>query len=272
MKRSIHAIERPFGTLHVEVTGSGPAVIFAHGLGGNHMSWYQQVAHFAPSCTCVAFSHRGFLPSSPIPGGPDPMDFAEDLAAIVKALGIGAHHVVAQSMGGWTTVEYALSNPSGLRGIVLAATTGTLDAQRLPEADRAAVAAWDEASRPAREKMMAAGVHPAAGLRMAEEQPAAHLLYCHINDMNSGLDKEALRQRLMATRHRDPSELARAPCPVMMIANAEDTVIPPPAMAGIARAVKDVRFATIERAAHSGYFERPAEFNALVEGFLAANP
>jgi pimeloyl-ACP methyl ester carboxylesterase len=272
MKRSIHAIERPFGTLYVEVTGEGPALIFAHGLGGNHMSWYQQVAHFAPTRTCVAFSHRGFLPSSPIPGGPDPMDYAGDLAAIVKALGIGAHHVVAQSMGGWTTVEYAMSNPAGLRGIVLAATTGTLDAQRLQEADRAAIAAWDAASQPVRAKMVAAGIHPAAGLRLAEEQPAMHLLYQHINDVNRGLDKEALRVKLMATRHRDPAELGHAPCPVMMIANAEDTVIPPPAMAGIARVAAGVRFATIERAAHSAYFERPAEFNALVEAFLAANP
>lgn len=271
MKRSIHEIEQPFGTLHVEVTGEGPTLIFAHGLGGNHMSWYQQVAHFAPTRTCVTFAHRGFLPSSPIAGGPDPMDYAEDLAAIVAELGLGAHHVVAQSMGGWTTVEYALSKPANLRGIVLAATTGTLDAQRLPEADRAAVAAWDAAAQKVRAAMQAEGIHPAAGLRLAHEQPAAHLLYCHINDVNCGLDKEALRLKLMASRHRDPAALAGAPCPVMMIANEEDTVIPPPAMAGIARAA-GVRFATIERAAHSAYFERPDAFNALVAEFLAANP
>ena len=279
MKRSIHAIERPFGTLHVEVTGAadaggGPALIFAHGLGGNHMSWFQQVAHFAPMRTCVTFSHRGFLPSSPIPGGPDAADYAGDLAAIVAGLGIGAHHVVAQSMGGWTTVEYALSGSGGgrLRGIVLAATTGTLDAQRLPEADRSAIAAWDAASGPIRARMRAEGVHPAAGLRMAAEQPAAHLLYQHINDINRHLDKEALRVKLGAARQRDPMDLARAPCPVMMIANAEDTVIPPPAMAGIARLVPGVRFETIERAAHSAYFERPDAFNALVEDFLARHP
>jgi pimeloyl-ACP methyl ester carboxylesterase len=241
MKRSIHAIERNFGTLHVEVTGplikeGGPALIFAHGLGGNHMSWYQQVAHFAPTRTCVTFAHRGFLPSSAIPGGPDPGDYAGDLAAIVAELGIGTHHVVAQSMGGWTTVE-----------------------------------AWDRAAQPVRERMQAEGIHPAAGLRLAEEQPSAHLLYCHINEVNAGLDKEALRRKLMAGRHREPAELTGAPCPVLMIANEEDTVIPPPAMAGIAR-VAGVGFATIARAAHSAYFERPAEFNALVAGFLAANP
>lgn len=272
MKRDIHAVKRPFGTLHVEVSGSGPALIFAHGLGGNHISWFHQVAHFAGMRTCVTFAHRGFLPSSPIPGGPDPADYAADLAAIVAELGIGAHHVVAQSMGGWTTVEYALSRPAGLRGVVLAATTGTIDPERLPEADRAAIAAWEAQALPIRERMRAAGVHPAAGLRMAAEQPAAHLLYHHINELNRGIDKEALRGKLHAARRRAPEDLAGVACPVMMIANAEDTVIAPPAMAGIARAAPGVRFVTIEQTAHSAYFERPAAFNALVEEFVTTNP
>ena len=42
MKRSVGKLERPFGKLHYEVTGSGPALVFAHGLGGNQMSWWQQ--------------------------------------------------------------------------------------------------------------------------------------------------------------------------------------------------------------------------------------
>ena len=34
--------------IYYEVAGKGPALVFAHGLGGNHLSWWQQVAHFAP--------------------------------------------------------------------------------------------------------------------------------------------------------------------------------------------------------------------------------
>ena len=59
MQRTVAKLKRPFGNLHYEVTGSGPALLFAHGLGGNHLSWWQQVAHFAPLYTCVAFAHRG---------------------------------------------------------------------------------------------------------------------------------------------------------------------------------------------------------------------
>ena len=76
--RRVGKLERPGCTIHYEVTGSGPAIVFAHGLGGNHLSWWQQVAHFAPHYTCVAFAHRGFAPSDRIAGGPDAADYRGD--------------------------------------------------------------------------------------------------------------------------------------------------------------------------------------------------
>ena len=69
MKRS-GRLSRGGAEIYYQVIGDGPAVIFAHGLGGNHLSWWQQVAHFASRYTCVVFSHRGFPPSSPVPGAP----------------------------------------------------------------------------------------------------------------------------------------------------------------------------------------------------------
>ena len=273
--RRIGSLQRPGATIHYEVTGgsdviSGPAIVFAHGLGGNHLSWWQQVAHFAPHFTCVTFAHRGFAPSSPLPAGPDPADYADDLAALVEHLGLTDVRLVAQSMGGWTCVEYALRHPPGLKAVVLAATTGSIDPKQLPEAGRAQVDAWAAASAIIQAEIAARGIHPAAGLRMAAEQPAMHLLYRHIDDMNAGLDKMALRQRLMDSRVRAPAELAGIACPVLMIANDEDSVIPGVAADAIAGVVPSIRVAHIPAAGHSAYFERPAQFNRLVEDFFAS--
>ena len=266
--RRIGSLERPDCRIHYEITGSGPAIIFAHGLGGNHLSWFQQVAYFSPRYTCVTFAHRGFAPSSPLPGGPDPADYADDLAALVAELGLADHRLVAQSMGGWTSVEYALRNPPGLKAVVLAATTGSIDPGKLPDAHRARVAAWATASEATQREIAAQGIHPAGGLRMAREQPAMHQLYRHIDDMNATLDKQALRQRLMAGRTREPRELAGVACPILMLANDEDSVIPGVAADGIAAVVPAIRVAHIVEAGHSAYFERAAEFNRLVEAFF----
>jgi len=266
--RRLGTLRRPGCLLHYEVTGSGPAIVFAHGLGGNQLSWWQQVAHFAPHYTCVTFAHRGFAPSSAFPGGPDPADFAGDLEALIEHLQLSNVRIVAQSMGGWTAVEYALRRTGKVKALVLAATTGTIDPQRLREPERSRLLGWTQASERARADCAERGIHVAGGPRMAAEQPALHLLYRHIDDMNAGIDKEALRARLVAGRTRAPEELAAAGCPILLISGDEDVVIPPFAADAIAAAVPGARVAHIADAGHSAYFERAPAFNRLIEGLL----
>ena len=68
--RRIGTLRRGACFLDNEVMGAGPALVFAHGLGGNQLSWWQQVAYFAPRFTYITFAHRGFAPSSLLHGGP----------------------------------------------------------------------------------------------------------------------------------------------------------------------------------------------------------
>ena len=67
--------------LYYEVHGEGPALVLAHGAGGNHLSWWQQVPVLAQSYRCVTFDHRGFGLSREQPGGPGARAFVEDLRA-----------------------------------------------------------------------------------------------------------------------------------------------------------------------------------------------
>jgi len=269
VSRRLETLELPGCRFRYEVAGSGPAIVFAHGLGGNQMSWFQQVAHFAPHFTCVSFAHRGFAPSSAVAGGPDPADFAADLAALIAHLALADVRVVAQSMGGWAAVEYALTRPPVLKALVLAGTTGTIDPQRIAEPERSRLAAWTAENSSGAHALFARGIHPAAGERMARDEPALHLLYRHIDDLNAALDKEALRAKLIALRTRAPEELNRIACPILFISGDEDIVIPPFAADALARAVPKARVAHIADAGHSTYFERAARFNQIVEEFFA---
>src|SRR5215212_9724988 len=120
-------LERPGCRIYYEVTGSGPAIVFAHGLGSNHLTWWQQVAHFSGRYTCVTFAHRGYAPGSEISGGPDPKDYPADLAALIEHLQLSNVNLVAQSMGGWSSLEYVLSHAHNVRALVLTSTCGTID-------------------------------------------------------------------------------------------------------------------------------------------------
>jgi 3-oxoadipate enol-lactonase len=259
-------LDRPGCRLYYEVTGAGPAIVFAHGLGGNHLSWWQQVPHFSTRYTCVTFAHRGFAPSSEISGGPDPADYAGDLAALIDHLALDRVFLVAQSMGGWACLEYALAEPDRVHALVLASTAGAIARRASLLRDPPTLDAWIARAAAARTDMQRDGVHPAAGARMAREQPALHFLYRAI-DATAGakFDKEALRARMIALQTRPPEDLGRLNVPTLFITGDEDVVFPPllaPALAGL---MPHARVEHVPAAGHSVYFERAEIFNRLLD-------
>lgn len=267
--RRVGWIERPDARIRYEMTGQGPAIVFAHGLGGCLHSWWQQVAHFAPRYTCVAFSHRGFFPSTAPADGPDPAEYAGDVAALVDTLKLGDIRMVCQSMGGWSGVEYALLRPGRVKALVLAATTGSLDPRQMAEPQRSKLAAWSKASAEARTDLLTRNILPAAGARMAEEQPALFQIYAQINGLTQGFDREAVRAKLHAGRNRPPSAFAAAQTPLLFVPGEEDVVIPPFAPEGMAPMIPGARVSPLPKAGHSGHFEHAAAFNAKVDAFFA---
>jgi 3-oxoadipate enol-lactonase len=255
-------LARDGSQLYYETHGVGPALVFAHGLGGGHLSWWQQVPHFRDRYTCVTFDHRGFGLSRDAPGGPGPDAFVDDLAALVEHLGVPDVRLVAQSMGGWACLGYALHHPGRVRALVMASTTGTLDDPEILRLFRAHGAARPEAA------LVARGIHPACGERMAREQPALHFLYREVDALSHNLDKDAARRKLIAMRTTPRGAVAALRAPLLCIAGEEDVVIPAAAVAVLASIVPDARLARVPEAGHSVYWERPETFNRLVDDFL----
>jgi pimeloyl-ACP methyl ester carboxylesterase len=156
--------------------------------------------------------------------------------------------------------------------LVLAATTGSIDLARLLATERPRLLDWQRASEAARGELTRRGIHVACGERMAREQPALHLLYRQLDDLNAGLDKEALRGRLVAARTRRAEELAAIDCPTLLLAGDEDIVMPPFAADALAALLPWARVVHIAEAGHSAYFERAAHFNRVLADFLAGLP
>jgi 3-oxoadipate enol-lactonase len=260
MRRS-GRLRRDGAEIYYEVKGEGPAVVFAHGLGGNHLSWWQQVAHFARRYTCVVFAHRGFPPSTPVPGSSAPDSFADDLGALILELNLKDVALVAQSMGGWTSLEYAIREPSRVRSLVMASTSGALDFNQL---GNKAIAQWVQRSPAALADLQQRGIHPASGERMAREQPALAQLYWQISEFASPSFREQVRQRIREQRSRSPSLLAELPMPVLFVTGDEDWVFPPAAGPELARLAPKGSAVRVAAAGHSVYFERAAQFNEII--------
>ncbi len=110
--------------LHYQVHGEGDPILFAHGAGGNLLSWWQQVAFFSRYYTCVTFDHRGFGRSIDLADGPLYAAFVDDLAGLMDHLDIDSAHLVAQSMGGRSALGVAAAYPRRVKSLVMADTHG----------------------------------------------------------------------------------------------------------------------------------------------------
>ena len=261
-------LKRPDSEIYFEVTGSGPTLVFAHGLGGNYLSWWQQIPYFSERFTCITFSQRGFWPNAASAAIPLPSVFAEDLSALIDHLQLETVALVAQSFGGWTCLEYARHQPTRVRALIMASTTGTLNfaAIKHPELER--LQKWRDWSGEEKIRLIGRGISLAAGARMAEEQPALHYLYQQINELTPANFREALRTTIHNARTLSPESFAGLRIPLLFVTGEEDLLFPPAAAVAAASLIPGACLKSMPQTGHSAYFERAGSFNKIVDEFL----
>jgi pimeloyl-ACP methyl ester carboxylesterase len=263
------SLKRPDGEIYFETIGSGPALVFAHGLGGNYLSWWQQIPFFSEHFTCVTFSHRGFWPNAAIQEIPGIADFTDDLAALIDHLQFENVTLVAQSFGGWVCLEYVMREQTRVRALIMASTTGTLDYAAIANTENERMKEWSAWADRQKKRLRELSIVPGAGSRMAEEQPSLHYLFRQISDLTPSPYKESLRTLIHNSRTLPPVRFSELRIPLLLLTGDEDLLFPP-AAAGIASLlVPDALWRSIPRTGHSTYFERPQLFNQIVGEFLS---
>ncbi len=95
-----------------------PAFVLAHGLASNARTWDGVAARLAATGHAVAtVDLRGHGRSSKPDGPYDVPSVADDVAALIDALGLDRPVVAGQSWGGNVVVELAARHPAAVRGI-----------------------------------------------------------------------------------------------------------------------------------------------------------
>ena len=244
--------------LYYEVHGEGPALVLAHGAGGSHLSWWQQVPVLSRTFTCVTFDHRGFGCSRDLPDGPGPKAFVQDLAGLLDHLGIQKAALAGQSMGGWTVLGFASAYPERVSALILCDTTGGVDDPEVTKQH----ANLQDLSKGSLPQILAR----AYSARFPERDPARCFLYQQISALNTHVPA-TLVPTLLGVRHKIETIVQRK-IPTLLLVGEEDVLTSPQIMEKIRHRIPQARLVKVPGAGHSVYFELPEVFNQIVLGFL----
>lgn len=247
--------------LYYESHGEGPAVLFAHGAGGNAISWWQQVPAFRDRYRVITFDHRAFGRSSDIEGGPGRTAFGADAVALLDHLEVESVHVVAHSMGGRTAMALLRNDERRVRSLTLSGTNaGCVDdrlRQRKVELEEAGVLAGSLLSR-------------ALAADFAEREPALAHLYRQVRAVNPPRPADFLAPSPEMRNYRGSTagRINESGVPVLWIVGERDRVVPAELMRISHELTPASRYVEIGGAGHSAYFERADEWNRAVRAFL----
>jgi pimeloyl-ACP methyl ester carboxylesterase len=265
--------------VNVVELGSGPPIVFVHGLSGSWQNWLEQLPVFARDHRAVAFDLPGFGASEMPADEISIAGYARFVDALFDVLSIDSAAVVGNSMGGFIGAELAIRFPARVERLVLVSAAGlTVEHQRherglvvLKTLDRrlAAYAAWlgsksEALARRPRARRMIFGL-----VAHRPDLLPAPLIAEQIR----GSGKPGFVPALDAlTKYPIRDRLPEIACPTLIVWGTEDLLVPVRDADDFARLIPNSRKVVWSRTGHMAMLERPAAFNRLLAAFLAEEP
>jgi pimeloyl-ACP methyl ester carboxylesterase len=112
-------VKTALGPVEYQKTGSGPAVLYAHGTPGGYDQGIAFARFFSGNqCTFISPSRPGYL-RTPLTSGPSPEQQADLYAALLDTLGIQSASIIGFSGGGPSALQFAIRHPDRCRGVAM---------------------------------------------------------------------------------------------------------------------------------------------------------
>jgi 3-oxoadipate enol-lactonase len=241
--------------------GSGPPILFLHGLGGNSASWEPQIATFSNSHRVVAWDMPGFGTSELMPLATT-RDFSTLAQRFMDALGIERAVGVGTSYGTVILAELARSNPGRIGAMVFACGVtgmGHLDSQ---ERARLRAARQSELENLGQRKF-------------AEQRNTTYVkgggaaLVAKVVDLAGSATTEGYLQAYGAmTESNIFDSLAAVTVPALVLAGRDDPIAKATDCERVARVLPRAEYHCIGTCGHYVNLEQAETFNRLLGDFL----
>ncbi len=245
--------------MHYLDVGSGPPVLLLHAFPLSAGMWHPQIDALADRWRVIA---PDLTPEQAQEPSVDAM--ADDVAELLKQLGIDQAVVVGLSMGGYVTLAFLRRHRPLVRAIVLADTRAGADT---PEVRERRISQQDQV----RGEGMAGLIDTMLGSLLSEttrEQRPDVVAWAR--QLMEGVTPEHAIAALEAMKRRPDStaDLAGVNVPVLVLVGENDGPSPPSVAEDMARQLPDARLAVIPRSGHLSNLEDPETFNQELRSFL----
>jgi 3-oxoadipate enol-lactonase len=250
------AIEVHGGSISYRIRGEGPPIALVATLGG---TWMRQWPTLARHFTVLTYDMRGFGASPSATGFPANEEHADDLAALLDALGMAQATVVGLSHGGLVAQHFAVRHPGRLSGLALVATFAKARKSTLLFLEML----YEFLERDDLEnfwRVLRAFLFSAAGHDLLVSREAA-LRRAMFDQYSTASLRSIYGQAL--THDLLDADLSRIHCPALVVGGQEDMLFPPFLTSELASVVPGARMELLP-AAHVPPVEEPKLFNELL--------
>ncbi|GCE27852.1 alpha/beta hydrolase [Dictyobacter alpinus] len=264
LKASINSVD-----LAYEDHGIGMPVLLLHAFPLNHSMWDEQITALLNEqrYRLVAPDFRGFGESG-INNDISTMDlFADDLAALMDALGMQQAVLCGLSMGGYAAFAFYHKYPHRVGGLILADTQAGADNEEVRATrEKVALMAVQQGPDAVADLQLPRLITASTRANMPEVETRIRQMI--LAAQPSGI---AAAARGMATRADFTAMLDTITCPTLVIAGEHDLPTPPAVAQAYAQRIPGAQFAVIPGAGHLSNLERPDAFQQLITTFLRSN-
>jgi 3-oxoadipate enol-lactonase len=257
----------PGGSLYYEAAGTGTPVVLLHGGNLDRRMWDREFARLRQTHRVVRYDARGFGKSS---AADQPFAAHDDLAALLRGLGIARASLIGLSLGGRIAMDFALAHPEMVDRLVLAAP-GISGGKWAEDHDTL----WVVAARAAAKRNDSVAVSLAwlesAYIRTALHPPEQAERLRGIARDNASFWMGMIRHGDLEREASPPAadRLEQLQMPVLLLVGSIDTPFIQDVARAIAARVPHVRRVDIPGVGHMVNLEAPERFDAEVKAFLA---
>ena len=249
--------------INYTIEGEGPWLTMSHSLACNLHMWDEEAKRLSARYKVLRYDTRGHGESD-APAGAYSLDLlADDLHALLQALGVQATHFVGLSMGGMIGQTYALKYPGMFKSLALCDTTSRYPAE--------AAGVWVDRIKTVEAQGMEPMVAPTLERWFTEPYRKAHP---EVVERIASAIRATPVPGFIGCCHAIPkinltARLKEIRCPTVIIVGKDDPGTPVAMAQDIHQAMPGSKLVIIPTAAHLSNLEQPDAFNQALGDFLS---